>query len=193
MPANFFAPGAINLFFATPPNRLAGRLEIAFTSLHWAFLGTCVQAPEIESVSTLTPIMSDLLAPAPIQLALNSEQHFITATLNRLNFANYNFMLEGLTSEYEGSREFLPGQLQIYAKDFLLFLQYSNILDRPAGAPAGRIYYSSYLTDYHETTLNGRVQEVTAIIQCNPLYSTSFRKCYLYTQDSSLFPTIVPE
>ncbi len=194
MPADFFAPGAVNLYYAEPNDRLAGRLEVAFPSLSWVFLGTCVTAPEVESITTLTPIMSDLLAPAPIQLVLNSEQHIVTATLNRINFLNYNYLVDGLEGSGQGGyREFLPGQLQIYAKDVLLFLQYTNTLNIPDGATKGRLYYSSVLTDYHETTVNSRIQESTIIMQCNPLYSTSFRRCYLYDQTPGSFPSVSPE
>lgn len=171
--ADFYTPGVTELYYKD---------RTAFTNNNspWMFIGTAVEAPEIEAEVITTPFNSELSGPAPFQQIFNSEIHTVTATLNRLNYTNWR----DLRLQFQGglNRKFgtlwqspyAVGQPMLNNTDFALLIKYSA--SRPGGPtlPAGvttdRIYYSCLLQSYHESTINNRVEEVSLAITCYPYY-----------------------
>lgn len=182
MAADMFTPGAIDLFYKP-------RTSGFFTSATWKYLGTAVTAPEIDIYKVYTPITCDLNAPAPFQKSFNSEQHIVTVTLNRLNFGTYQTLLNGSLNGDPIEYTFKPGRLTLNADDGELLLKYTiPSIIQPQGTAKGRWYYSVTLINGHETTLNGRVQEVSLIFECNPLYYKIDKRFKLYTEKEDQLP-----
>jgi hypothetical protein len=175
--ADFFAPGAIELYFLSRDN--------ASQTSGWRFLGTAVTAPEIEAQIISTPFTSDLLGPTPFQDIFNNEIHKVTAVINRLNFNNWRYM-RMMYESGQNVRSFSPtvsssdstanrrgiGQPMLHNLDCTLLLKSaaaSNTdLVTPVGVTKSRRYFSVILKDYHETTINSRVQEVSVVFECHP-------------------------
>lgn len=183
MPADFFYPGAVELYVKT-------RKDSQFN-----YLGTCVTSPLIEVQYFHDDALSDKSGSAPWQKIEGSEQHLVTATLNRLNFETLNLIRA--RNKTVGKHKVLVGDLVYNVHDFLLFIQHSlpsapNNFPSPAGAAAGRLYYSATLLAYTEAT-DTRVREVTVLVECNPLYDNFSRELTLYSESPSDFPTITKE
>lgn len=172
--ADFLDTGAICLFYKF--RAIAGQ-----PSPPIAYLGSAVTAPEIEAVRYYTPVNSDLNAPAPFQQIFNSEQHNVIVTLNRLNYPNWDFLKFNQTNSVGTStRSWIGGRLTLNADDFYLILQYFLPCNSPQPLPVDpgstssyivRQYVSALLTDYRESTVRSRVNEVSLVFQCNPLYN----------------------
>lgn len=164
----------------------------------WLYLGSAVAAPDVEAVLIHTPVQSDYNAPAAFQKVHNSEFHRVTATLNRLNWRNWNFLRNGLKGTgADIVHNWKSGRLVLHSDDVELFVRYAvpsvGAVFAPVAAARGRIYYSALLTDYHETTVNSRVQEVTVIFECNPLYLKRDRLFWLFTERAADLPVLTPE
>lgn len=172
--------------------------SISGQSTAWLYLGSCVLAPDVEASVVHTPVLCDLNAPAPFQKVFNSEQHQVTATLNRVNFANWNFIRNAFNGNGNDIvRAFRTGELVLNHSDCELFLRYdlphvSDLLKPPA-ASRGRLYYSAILSDYHESSVNSRVQEISVIFECSPLYFQRDRLFWLFTERNSDLPFLIPE
>jgi hypothetical protein len=185
MAADFFTPGAVE-FYIQPQASLPANI--------WYYLGTAVTAPEIESQSIYFPITSDLNAPAPYQKAFCSEQHRIIVTLNRLNHETWNLLKSDNTLQSDVVRRFKTGRLVLNADDYLLFMRYqlpnenNPLITFPSSSPKGRIYFSVLMMSYAESTVNNRVQEVTLLFECNPLYNKREKYFYLYSEKNSDLP-----
>jgi hypothetical protein len=170
--ADFLATGAVDLFFQfrKVPNG---------ADQPYLYLGSAVTAPEIEAVRYYTPVNSDLNSPAPFQQIFNSEQHNVIVTLNRLNYPNWDLLKFGQSTP-TSVRSWVGGRLELNSGDFYLILRYFLPCNSPQPFPVDpsgtssyivRQYVSALLTDYRESTVRSRVNEVSLVFQCNPLYN----------------------
>lgn len=192
MPAGFFPTGTVELFFKLR------RLQTQNETQDWKYLGSSVTAPDVTATVTHTPFTCDYNAPAPFQLIFNSESHRLAVTANRLNFRNYTTLKNSVGGGRKdlGIKRFVAGELVLNVYDFEFFVQYAlptGGLSGPDGSPRGRLYYSSVLTDFHETTENSRVQEVTFLFDCHPLYFFKSKEFRLYTELPGDLPALTPE
>lgn len=184
MPADWFAPGAVEVYYA-------GRHYI-----QWRYLATAVTAPEVTAHLQHTPVTTDANAPGAYQLAKANEYHVIDAVLNRINFENWNLLKNDFAGPADFVRTFKPGQLILNSEDVQLFLRYaipSAGVAGPAGTTAGRLYMSAVLTDYKESTVNTRLQEITVRLECHPLYFYAERVFKLYSERPMDFPVVTTE
>ena len=164
---------------------------------NWYYLGSCVVAPDVEATRVEQDWKADLGQPAPFQKLFCSERHRVTATLNRLNFRNYNRLREDfIGTGADIVRVFRSGTLVLHSHDVELFVRYvlpgAGVLG-PDGTARGRLYYSATLTDFQETTANGRVMEASVVFDCLPLFFQRDRLFWLYTERDADLPVLKPE
>ncbi len=182
--ANFYDPGAVDIYFKPRTTNYSGA--------GFLYLGSAVTAPDIEAEIVVAPFTCDLTGSAPFQLILEHEMHEVTATLNRLNFVNWQFLKTRfqVTPSTIRNTEILEsfptttlsstldrgsiGQPILENLDCQVYISYSNNrtvgFNPPDGATKNRLYYSAYLRNYQETTVNNRVEEISIILSCYPLY-----------------------
>jgi hypothetical protein len=188
MPAFVNTPGPIDHYinFRTPDGGLEG----------WAYLGTAVSAPETDGDLHYLDVFNDLGGRSvPFQLVEDGQNDVVASTMNRFDPIIYS-SLRDISGFGDGVDTALTrGQLAIGALDFqLLLINAFNIVNPAliaAGAPAGRLYYSSVLAKYKESTVGTRVKEVALAFRCENIYNNSTysttRTFGLYTED----PTII--
>lgn len=176
----------------------AGSAAAMLTNARWYYLGSAVVAPEVEAEFVHTPFVADYNAPDAFQVVFNSERHRVTGTLNRVNWRTYGRLRNQLIGA--GSdivRAFAGGSLVLASHDVMLYVRRAlpNISAAfiPDAQSRGRIYYSAMLTDYHETTANGRVHEATVLFDCRPLFFADAQMFWLYTERDVDLPFLIPE
>src|SRR6185295_2730971 len=137
MPADFFAAGEIQLFVKPRfyPN--------------WLYLGTAVTSPRVRADLIYTPIDADIVSPGPYNRMLDTEQHVVSAVLNRINHRNWNRIKDVGRPTGIGEnlvRNIVSGRWVIGENDFELHIRHSSTFlangpARPEATPKGRVYY----------------------------------------------------
>lgn len=196
MSAAFFPTGAVELFFRYRP-LIKASLGNNNPERPWLYLGSGVFPPEVRAAVTATPFTCDYSAPDPFQLVFNGEWHRLSVTLNRLDQAAYREFRNGPGLDRlrwdDRRRWYKTGHLMLNADDFSLFVRFALPaagMTVPPDAPKGRLYYSGVLTDFAESSVNGRVQEVSLLIDCRPLYDRALKQFALYSEVESDFPAV---
>lgn len=182
MPAGQFTPGAIEHFV-----RFRGQST-------FNYLGSAVIAPEQEAEDFKIPVLNDLGGRSvPFQLIQDGEQWLIMTTLNRFDMAILNAM-RALPGAGPGQAAILGqetgrarGTLVIGSSDFELALVNSYAGTPSAGAnaqllPPGRVFASTTILKYKESTAGTRVLEVSMAIQANNVFDPVSRGFTLYSQ-----------
>jgi len=177
-------PGAIHLF---------ARSRLISVARH---IGTCVTAPEPEHEKFRIPVMNDLGGRSvPFQTIYDGETALVIATMNRFNYELIQQMRaldsNALGTDMPGTR----GTLTLGIRDWqlLLIYEYAGTLSAgsfngPSDLPLGRLYASSTIRKYKESTVGTRVQEVTLAIECNNIFSLNGTGQFaLYTEDGTQF------
>lgn len=189
MSAFQFTPGPIDMFcgFRSGPG---GSIST------YAYLGTCVTAPEPEEEQFKIPVMNDLGGRSvPFQLIQDGETASLLCTLNRFDLtvarllraqSSGQFNVNGIGSESATAR----GTLVIGVSDFQFILKnrYGGLaVSGPANgvSPYGRLYYSANCRKYKESTVGTRVQEVAFALDFQNVYNVSTGAFGLYTEDIS--------
>jgi hypothetical protein len=181
MAASFFHTGAVDLYV------LMRHVQ------QWYLLGTSVTAPVIEARILTEDVTCDWGGDAPYQKIDKSEQHVVTANLNRVNYRTFDRLrtrdVIGGGVRYKTH----PGRLLLNYKDFRLFLRYTlpsveGGIAPPDGAARGRLYYSAKLGAYRESTVQSRVNELGLVIECNPLWDNTKRVFDLWSENEEDFP-----
>jgi hypothetical protein len=188
MPATFHQTGAADLYV-----RYRSLSESSPTQ--WRYLGTSVVCPVVDAAVYTTPVLSDYNAPIPLNEVYHGEVHEVAATLNRFEYTVYN-RVRARNNSGGGGFGFLTGlqrrddldslgKLTRGAEDWelLIRLNPTSASDVAANAtPLGRMYYSACLSHYRETTENSRVEEVSLLFTCLPLYRVPDHRFDLFTE-----------
>lgn len=184
MSADIFATGAIDVFV----------LPRFYND--WLHLGTAITSPKVKGVLTYRPVGSDRTDPGPYNQCLCYEQHHLSMILNRTNHRTWNRIKNvgwpiGIGDSLV--RTIPAGILMMGETDFQLYLRYSvpnaNFAG-PDATPNGRVYRSGIIMEYEEDYPD-RVQELSLLVQCNPIaYQHALQ---LYTESPSDLPQITPE
>lgn len=153
------------------------------------YLGTCVAAPEPEHHKARIPIMNDIAGRnEPFQIVKDGENAVVYATMNRFDWLLLQ-TIRGLDSTNTPPAAPLAGNafagqevvstrgtLVLGITDFqlLIWSQYNTVLGDSGtanDATAVRQYNSVELTDYKESTVGTRVEEVACAFKAVSLYS----------------------
>lgn len=190
MAAFQFTPGPKDLYarFRAAPG---GSLN------NWAYLGTCVTAPEPEEEQFKIPVMNDLGGRSvPFQLVQDGETASLICTLNRFDLtvarliraqSSGMFSIAGVGQESGTAR----GTLVIGVSDFqfIIYNRYGGLaVSGPANgvSPNGRCYLSANCRKYKESTVGTRVEEVAFALDFQNVYFPQTGGFGLYTEELQL-------
>lgn len=164
-------------------------LYVRFRNGTTSFLGTAVEAPEVEQQIFHIPVMNDLGGRnVPFQRVYDGEKHVITLTANRVDYTVYAAIRDlsktpagvGVDGPYD------RGTLEVGYTDFELILIYTYGQSTVPGAqpdfPAGRRYYSAVLAGAKESTAGTRVLDIAMAFETTPVYDATTRTLSLYTE-----------
>lgn len=142
-----------------------------------SFLGLAVDAPVVDVEKLHTPVTTDQNAPCPLNFVYNGEVHYVSVTLNHIDYTVYTAVRSRGTIFQGGivRGDLMPtlGSMTIGIEDFQLFLVWvpANLDVLPkAVSPRARVYFSAVPIKIRETTQNNRILEATIVFQCVPVY-----------------------
>lgn len=175
MASLFYAPGAVEHF-------------VVYGGVGY-YLGTATTAPEVEGRPYYLNVINDLGGrSAPMQKVGDRQQHIVTTTLNRFDWAVYKAIVFASSSgQLGGDSNFTQGVLTLNNLDFELALVFQQAVagNTPTGFPVGRRYFSAQVIGYRESTVGTRVEEVTLVMECNELFDATTRQFALYSENSA--------
>lgn len=182
MAAFQFTPGPIDMF--------CGLRSAPGGSVTFAYLGTCVTAPEPEEEQFKIPVMNDLGGRSvPFQLVQDGENAQLLCTLNRFDLAVAQLMRAASSGRFSASgigneTNIARGTLVIGVSDFQFVLR-NRYFGQPVGGgpvPEGRLYYSANLRKYKESTVGTRVLEIAIALDFQNVYNVTTGEFALYTE-----------
>jgi len=164
------------------------------------YLGTAATAPKVTAQPAYLNVPNDLMGrtyPA-IRLA-DGEAHFVSLVANRIDYSGYQIIRDAARIGGQVGPGAMPllkrGAVMTGVNDFQLILTYSyfgTVLATP-DLPPGRIYFSSLLEDYEESTEGTKILDVALTFRCDSILNPVTRNASLYSEaavDIGVLPAV---
>jgi hypothetical protein len=183
MPALFETPGPVDC-------------HVRFAGEGASYLGTCVVTPEYEGIPSYIPIMNDLAGRSvPMANLYDGEIHRVSMVMNRFDYVVYRRLRDQPSHQLPGAGagiDYRYDRGTIVTGRFDVQLIFANSFygstNNNVNSPVGRMYYTTLLNGYKESSAGTRVTEIALLFECHNLFVSESRGFQLYTEDPSQFP-----